>query len=158
VADAREIARVQAAGWRVGYAELVPAAVLAELDERERESRWRDLLPDTPVLVAQAGGGRLAGFLSLAIPARALGEIGVGEITALYVDPTSWRRGFGRALMDAAAADLRDEGCDAAVLWVLEANHRGRAFYAALGFAPDGARAVHERTGVPEIRLRARLD
>jgi hypothetical protein len=44
------------------------------------------------------------------------------------------------------------------VLWTFEAGERSRAFYAALGFEPDGARKTHERTGVAEIRLRARLD
>jgi RimJ/RimL family protein N-acetyltransferase len=44
------------------------------------------------------------------------------------------------------------------VLWTFEASERSRAFYATLGFEPDGARKTHERTGVAEVRLRARLD
>ena len=44
------------------------------------------------------------------------------------------------------------------MLWTFEASERSRAFYAALGFEPDGARKTHERTGVAELRLRARLD
>jgi GNAT superfamily N-acetyltransferase len=74
------------------------------------------------------------------------------------VDPERWRRGIGRALVDAAGAELRDDGCDAAVLWVYEANAGGRAFYAAMGFAPDGGRKPDPFTGLPEVRLRARLD
>ena len=44
------------------------------------------------------------------------------------------------------------------VLWVFEANAAGRAFYAQLGFAPDGARQARGEASPPEIRLRARLD
>jgi GNAT superfamily N-acetyltransferase len=115
------------------------------------------VLDDTDALIAQDRDG-VAGFVALAIPARGLDEPGVGEITGLYVDPPRWREGVGRALVDAAGAELRDDGCDVVVLWTFAASEDSRAFYAALGFEPDGARASHERTGIEEIRLRARLD
>ena len=157
VADAAEIARVQTAGWRAGYAGLVDEEILAELDEAERARRWAATLDDTDALIAQDDDG-IAGFVALAIPARELDEPGVGEITALYVDPPRWRAGVGRALIDAAGAELRDDGCDVVALWTFEAGDGSRAFYAALGFEPDGARKTHQRTGIDEIRLRARLD
>jgi GNAT superfamily N-acetyltransferase len=131
--------------------------VLAALDEGERARRWAGMLDEVDALVAEDDGG-VAGFLSLAIPARELDESGVGEITALYVDPPRWRGGVGRALVDAAGAELRGQGCDVVVLWTFEAGERGRAFYGALGFAPDGARTTHPGTGIAEVRLRARLD
>jgi GNAT superfamily N-acetyltransferase len=119
--------------------------------------RWRDQLADVDVLVAQTTGQPgLTGFAALAVPARDVDETGVGEVTALYVDPDRWRGGVGRALIDAAAAELREEGCDVAVVWCLEGNSRGLAFYAALGFADDGGRRAFD--GFPEVRLRARLD
>jgi GNAT superfamily N-acetyltransferase len=136
---------------------VVDDDVLAGLDEEERAGRWAGMLADTDALVAQDARG-VAGFTALAVPARELDETGVGEITALYVDPPRWRGGVGRALIDAAGAELRDEGCDVVVLWTFEASEPSRAFYAALGFEPDGARSRHQRAGVDEIRLRARLD
>ena len=42
--------------------------------------------------------------------------------------------GAGSALLNACG--------DVALLWVLEGNVRGRAFYERRGFAPDGARKV----------------
>jgi GNAT superfamily N-acetyltransferase len=157
VADAAEVARVQIAGWRAGYAGLVDEEILADLDESERARRWASTLDDTDALIAQDHDG-VAGFVAMAVPARELDEPGVGEITALYVDPPRWRGGVGRALIDAAGAELRDEGCDAVVLWTFEASEPSRAFYAALGFEPDGARSTHQRARIDEIRLRARLD
>lgn len=155
--DAAEIARVQTAGWREGYAGLVPDDALAGRDEAASALRWRDTVADVDVLVAEARGHPgLAGFAALAVPARELEEPGVGEITALYVDPTRWRGSVGRALVDAVAAELREQGCDIAVAWCLEGNARGLGFYAALGFAPDGGRQTFH--DLPEVRLRARLD
>jgi ribosomal protein S18 acetylase RimI-like enzyme len=149
------------AGRRAGYAGLVPAERLEREDPEARAAVWRELLPDTVVLVAGYGDDEdpaVAGFASLAIPARDLDEPATGEITALYVDPERWRRGIGRALVDAAAAELRDDGCDEMVVWVLDGNARAIGFYAALGFAPDGGRQDEPHTGLPEVRLRARLD
>lgn len=146
------------AAWRAGYAGLVDDAVLDGLDESEREQRWAATLDDDGDALVALDDVGVAGFAALAVPARDLDEPGAGEITAVYVDPPRWRSGVGRALLDAAAAELRDEGCDVVVLWTFEASERSRAFYAALGFEPDGARKPHQRTGVGEIRLRARLD
>jgi GNAT superfamily N-acetyltransferase len=131
--------------------------VLAALDEEERARRWAGMLGDTDALIA-LDGHRVAGFAALAVPARDLDETGVGEITALYVDPPRWRGGVGRALVDAAAAELRDQGCDVVVLWTFEAGEQSRPFYRTLGFEPDGARKAHAPTGIAEVRLRARLD
>jgi GNAT superfamily N-acetyltransferase len=149
---------VHVASRRAGYAGLVDDAVLAAQDENERERRWHTLIEDgTDVLLAEHGA-QVIGFAALAVPARELDEPAAGEITALYVDPAHWRRGVARALLDAAAAELRDEGCDVVVAWTLEAGRASRAFYAATGFTADGARARHAATGLDEIRLRARLD
>jgi GNAT superfamily N-acetyltransferase len=135
----------------------VPDQLLAELDPERRAAAWRERIPDTVAFVAEYDGA-LAGFTGLALPARDTDVHGAGEITTLYVEPERWRRGIGRALVDAAAAEMRDDGCDEALLWVYEANDGARAFYAALGFHPDGARKTDPFAGLPEIRLRARLD
>jgi ribosomal protein S18 acetylase RimI-like enzyme len=145
------------ASWRAGYTGIVPDSLLAELDPQRRADAWRDLIPDTTTLVAEQDH-TVVGFTSLAIPARDPDVPEAGEITTLYVDPQRWRRGIGRALADAAAAELRDDGCDRAVLWVYEDNTAGRAFYAALGFNPDAARKPDPSTGLPEVRLRTPLD
>jgi hypothetical protein len=42
-------------------------------------------------------------------------------------------------------------------LWVLTQNAAARAFYEAVGFAADGARHTHERSGEPTLRMRAPL-
>jgi ribosomal protein S18 acetylase RimI-like enzyme len=64
----------------------------------------------------------------------------VGHLSRLYVTPSSWGRGIGRALHDRALAHLRAQTFREATLWVLEANHRARAWYERLGWTPTDAR------------------
>jgi GNAT superfamily N-acetyltransferase len=153
--DARAIAGVHVRSWQAGYRGIVAGEVLDALSVEERTGLWDGFLtdPDNDIrtLVADDDGA-IVGFVSFLHEARDDDLDGVAEIPALYVDPSHWRRGVAMALMDAALARIGDRDV---VLWVLEDNARGRAFYAGRGFTPDGAR---QRSGVdaPEIRLRAR--
>ena len=82
---------------------------------------------------------------------------GTGQLYALFVHPSYWGTGAGRALADAACADLRDAGCAKVWLWVLEANTRARRFYATYGFTETGDRTHSSMNNLPEIRLVASL-
>lgn len=85
--------------------------------------------------------GRIRGFVAYG-PARDEAQTAPdsGELLALYVDEDLIGRGAGRALHDATLDALRTAGSTGVVLWVLEANVRGRAFYARQGWAPDDLR------------------
>jgi GNAT superfamily N-acetyltransferase len=63
-----------------------------------------------------------------------------GHLSRLYVTPTRWGNGIGGALHDRAVAHLRAHGFPEATLWVLEANHRSRAWYERRGWTPTPAR------------------
>ncbi|MET9270981.1 GNAT family N-acetyltransferase [Kribbella sp. NPDC003557] len=80
-----------------------------------------------------------------------------GELYALFVHPSRWDTGAGRALTDAACADLRAAGCTTVQLWVLEANTRARRFYSRYGFTETADRTHSSLNDLPEIRLRASL-
>jgi GNAT superfamily N-acetyltransferase len=158
--DAPAIARVHVASWQAGYRGILPDEVLDDLSVAERSERWHGYLtdPDNDIRTLVAcDGDEVVGFVSLVAESRDddVGQ-GTAEIAALYVDPERWRRGTGRALMDAALEALRRTGATEAALWVLEGNDRGRAFYAAYGLTPDGARQASD-VGAPEIRLRCAL-
>lgn len=81
---------------------------------------------------------------------------GCGEILAMYVRPDRLGRGVGRALMAYGLGELRRQGLVPVLLWVSAANERARRFYAAAGFAPDGATQDYEIAGatLPEVRYR----
>jgi RimJ/RimL family protein N-acetyltransferase len=66
--------------------------------------------------------------------------------------------GAGRALLQAAQAELARLGLEETVLWVLPANARARRFYEIAGWVADGASRTTEVLGVvvPEVRYRRR--
>jgi GNAT superfamily N-acetyltransferase len=165
-ADAYEIVRINADGWRRAYAGIVPDDVLAAIDVDQRAPRYeRRMAEDTThdTLVA-VDGSRIVGYVHFG-PYRdgdALDPT-VGEVNAIYVDPEEWGTGAGRLLMDGALERLTARGFAEVRLWVLEANHAARGFYAHLGFSPDGVRStfpVRRPDGtvvdLPEVRYARR--
>jgi len=82
----------------------------------------------------------------------------VGELRSLFVRPSAWRRGVGRALMVGALAGLSELGFEEATVWSFADNARANAFYAAHGFEPDGAQRTEDAWAhIAEVRLRLRL-
>jgi len=156
--DAQSIARVQDASWRVAYRGIMSDDGLDRLDVAAREQLWREVLSqrEWPVFVAEDGGG-VAGFCHIcAARDDDLQPHTIAEITAIYVDPAAWRRGYGRTLCEAATAEVRRRGFATVVLWVLERNAEARKFYHALGFIADG-HAKDDEEGVREVRYRKQL-
>jgi GNAT superfamily N-acetyltransferase len=82
--------------------------------------------------------GSIKGFAAIL-----LREDGSAELDALFVEPDSWRQGFGRALIDYCATAARRRG--AALLHVI-GNPHAEGFYRACGF--DGIGTATTRFGV----------
>jgi ribosomal protein S18 acetylase RimI-like enzyme len=172
-ADAGDIARIQVARWRAGYAGLVPAEVLAELTSAEAAERWREhwaqSLASPPssrhrVMVAvgaEPGGGRVvAGFASFG-PATDADRWPAtdGELYELCVEPAQTGRGHGSRLLNAAAAAMAEDGFGTVCAWVLEQDAAARKFLESSGWAADGARKVLDMgASVPLIRLHAAIE
>lgn len=156
--DAPAVARVHVDTWRATYAGLIPQAVLDGLSVERREVFWRSVAEapgEHRLLVAEASG-RVVGFASTG-PARDDDlPPGSGELMAIYVEPAAWGKGHGARLLRRAVADLRERGLDPLILWVLSENSRGRGFYDAMGWRPDGsARPIDfDGTSVEEVRYR----
>jgi ribosomal protein S18 acetylase RimI-like enzyme len=138
--------------WQKAYRGMLPDAVLDSLDPvawatRRREHRTS---PQSTSLVAEADG-EIVGFVQFG-PDRE--EPALGEIYAIYVDPSHWGLGAGHALMTRALEALPQP---VVRLWVLEQNERALRFYSRYGLHPDGARSVYtprgSDTGAAEIRL-----
>jgi aminoglycoside 6'-N-acetyltransferase I len=83
------------------------------VDQQERE--MDEYLQDasTHVLLAERSEGGLCGFLEVAIHPWAIGcdQRPVGYIEGWYVDADVRRQGIGRALVEAAEAWARSQGC-----------------------------------------------
>jgi GNAT superfamily N-acetyltransferase len=157
LADAGRLAEVQVDSWRVAYRGLLDDAVIGRLTPAVRHDQWRVALRDDPAatLVAELDG-EVAGFCVMAMPAAA--EVPeVAEVRSIYVAPRWWRRGIGSALIADAFEEMRGAGYRQAILWTLEGNERGRAFYERVGWRFDEGRRPSQAGGAPEVRYRIEL-
>lgn len=158
VEDADAVASLHVRSWRAAYAGIVPQHVLDGLDVASRAEGLRERLR-----TGTSAAGYVACHDDVVVgfcwfgPHRddehraTVPGVGWGEVYAIYVDPDAWGGGTGRALMDAALADLAPAPV---AVWVLTENHAARAFYERYGFRPDGATQVFAegRLDIPETR------
>lgn len=132
-ADVDKIARVYTDSWNSGFGDLIGYRT----NTPERLERWRQDLGDSTVewTVAEIDGV-IVGFSEVG-PSRDPLNPAVGELQTIAVDPSYWRRGVGRVLMQRALDQLSME-YDSAILWTVAGYERGAAFYRAMGWAPLG--------------------
>lgn len=164
VDDLPAVARIRVHSWQAGYAGILPAAFLDELSVADDLNRRREFFArdsstvETLVAELDATVVGFASFGPLRREQKAFPNVELddreGEIYALYVEPAHWGAGVGRALIAAALDRLAARPLAPVRLWVFLENARARRFYAAAGFAPDGASALYTRGGVsvPEVR------
>jgi len=158
-ADADAIGRVQVETWTTAYAGLLPQETISAFDVQARQALWREGLARPP----QPGSATFVGLVDnevvgFATVGASYSEEGEGELYAIYVDPSSWGTGAGRALIERAEASLRESGFATALLWVLEGNERAERFYRAGGWERDGQKDdVFQGAAVTELRYRKRL-
>jgi GNAT superfamily N-acetyltransferase len=182
-ADAAQIAVVMRDSWFAAYDGIIAPAIIdratapdggARVRQSFRMRPWQRMIaavarqpgrtqadPAAPDIIGYASFGPERDVLDMPwpYPLTSAGSGGkVAELYALYVHPTWWSTGTGRALMDQVLAKVRAAGYGCITLWVLEANARARRFYQRAGFIPDGARHVlDDLGGVTEIRYRRAL-
>lgn len=127
-----------------GYPEPVRGILAAqpELIDQSFRPEW---FSGDQVRVAIDAGKDIVGFTVLA---RSGEE---AELVALFVDPDHWRRGIGKALVD-AATKLASQWGEAAI-FVL-ANPLALGFYTAVGFVHDRSVKMHNAAAVPRMILK----
>jgi GNAT superfamily N-acetyltransferase len=165
--DAAEIARIQVETWRVGYASILPAEVLAGLSIDAAQLSWEQALAEPPsprhrILVAQEQDW-VVGFIAV-VPADDLEPDDPEPDSTVTIGPllveARWgRRGHGSRLLAAAVDLVRGDGTTRAIAWIPEADATSRAFFASAGWAADGyARALDTGAGqLREVRIHVSL-
>ncbi len=154
------MATVAIAAWREGFRGIVSAAVdPVEAWRPERISeRLRDPSYDERSMLVAELGDEIAGLVVCGPSRDHRNVTPEGEVMALYVHPSRWRRGIGRALVAGAVSELIAAGHQQAIVWTLAESPRNIAFYESLGFVLDGGtqrRPAFAET--LEVRLRATL-
>ncbi len=140
--DSHAIAEIHISSWRAAYSGIVPEHVLDGLSVEQLAARHRHGIIEKPQSIAVAElRGDLVGF-------SAFGDCRdddkpvdhTGEICAIYVAPSQWRKGIGSQLLQWAEGELSQQGKREIILWFLEANAASRRFYEAHGYRGDGTR------------------
>ena len=158
VGDAPAMGRAHVRAWQAAYRGHMPDAYLDALRPEDRAAYWEDALRRDDLvgtILAVERDGAVVGFAAVG-PAQE--PAGAGELYAINLDPAHWGTGAGRALLEAAQAELARLGFADMVLWVLTGNARARRFYEIAGWVADGAERTAEVQGVvvPEVRYRRR--
>lgn len=140
--DAASVARVYIASWHDTYAGVLSAQFLCAMTLDGQSARWRAAIRargHENVLVAEHENFGIVGMASFG-PVRD-GAMGFdGEVYTLYVDPSFFGRGVGRALLRASFAQLGKQGYSSCVIWA-HARNPARFFYEAMG-----GKLIAERT------------
>jgi ribosomal protein S18 acetylase RimI-like enzyme len=135
--DAAAISRVHVASWRSTYRGLLSDDFLASLSESAYADRWRRFISERSnrIYVVEDVGHVDGGVVGFASGGRErAGETGyTGELYAIYVTDSFQRRGYGRELVRAVVAGLREMELDDMLIWVLRDNQPARNFYERLG-------------------------
>ena len=157
--DADAIGRIQVECWRAAYNGLLPDVAIAGFDVASNQERWRGWLgaglPPRSATFVVEDAGEVVGFAGVGPSREAPGD---GELYTIYLHPSRWGSGIGRALLRRAEESLHGSGFRSAILYVLEGNERAIRFYEAAGWERDGSKA-DEFAGatVTELRYRKRL-
>lgn len=148
--DSANIARIHVESWRQTYRCLMKDEVLDDPEfPIRRERMWSAILTDPQYADRTAAVAESAGQIvgiAMTGPPRDDDATWVRQLYVLYL--LSEHQGTGVAARLVAA--VLDETSSAA-LWVADPNPRAQAFYAKVGFRPDGTTQVED--GVREIRM-----
>lgn len=163
VDDAEAVAAVHNTSLQASYRPLIPERVAhLVLDPAEVAPRipgWRRCLerPRVSTTVVACDSGRVVGFCTLRSTPGGDAGGATGEIWALFVQPSHWRRGIGRLLCGQSLADARRQGFTGVELWELESNANARGFFHSMGFRADGGTRIFlEHAGISLHELRYR--
>jgi GNAT superfamily N-acetyltransferase len=127
--DAPAITRIYVDSWNVGFGHLMGARELSgDLVDRWRHDLGRG---DLTWIVAELGS-ETVGFVGIGASRDPI-DPEMGEVDTIAVDPDSWRRGVGRALMSDALVELRRQ-FGSAILWTVAGHEQGHDFYRATGW------------------------
>lgn len=161
--DAARLEDIRVRSWLHAYAGKAEQDIFdaLSLGQFSGIDSWKEMIdgggPITSVRAVE-DDGELTGFCAVAAPTRDEDEPeGVAEIVALYVDPETHRRGYGRALIDDAISSVEADGWSEVTVWTLEDNFRSLPLYESRGFKHDGSVRTERGWFVADVRLRLDL-
>jgi ribosomal protein S18 acetylase RimI-like enzyme len=155
--DVEDIVAIGLRSWQEGFRDVVPRGLMP--DPGGLRARIRERIAErAPSIAVGVLDGEVLGWITFGASRDADAGPAVGEVWALNVDPSAWRRGIGRELVTYALDRLARAPFAETTLWTFRDTPRSRSFYEALGFETDGATQRREASGgTIEVRYRIAL-
>jgi len=151
------LARIFLASGRAAWARHLSPVGLANVTSPAED--WESQIADPNVicLVAERRGATAALAVLCPSPDDDADPATVALLDRLYTEPAAWRRGLGRALLDASMAELSSRGFREVTLWTAEWN-ASRGFYEVNGWSLDGATREKTFAGSTYTEVRYRTE
>lgn len=132
--DRAEISRIYEESWKSAYKDIIPQSYLQSIPAGHWASHLDSQGMNSLVMIED---GTFIGTSSYC-QSRFLKFKGFGEIVSIYLLPSYVGKGYGTQLLDAVLGQMKGLRYKDVFLWVLEENHRARAFYENRGFKASG--------------------
>src|SRR5262245_6205554 len=109
--DALAVATIQVTASLAAYREIVPSTYFDGFTVQQRTGVWEEIIAGmnaTTQIIVGLEDDRVRGFAHFGAPADPNPGERTGELYSLYVEPRSWRCGYGQQLLAASVAKLAE--------------------------------------------------
>jgi GNAT superfamily N-acetyltransferase len=159
VDDAAGIADVQVRAWRLRYADVLPADLLAGLEPPAFAEQWRSSLEapkDGRQRVLVALSGELIRGFAVTEPSRDpdCDPVADAEVSEFVIDPEAVSAGHGSRLLHACIDTLRQDRFRRGTAWLNSTDDALRRFLVEAGWATDGAHRELDLDGDGLVRVK----
>ena len=108
--DETGVAKVQVDSWQTTYKNIIPDEYLNKMTYESREQKWKDIISNQAVFIAETNDGDIIGF-SNGGKERSGKYINYnGELYAIYILEAYQRKGLGKLLLKPVIEDLKQNG------------------------------------------------
>jgi RimJ/RimL family protein N-acetyltransferase len=134
--DCENIAKIHTEAWKARYADFLPSELLSKLSvQKTAENTKRIIEEGEEETFIQKVNGQVIGFCRLGVDKDNSEQ---GQISAIYLSPDIWRKGYGTHLMRWSISYLKEKNLNAIILWSFIKNDAANKFYESCGFSRTG--------------------
>ena len=155
VNDAARIAEIEVSSSRFAYKNVVSEECLfRDLNVQARipvYERWINEKRFTLYVYEDENTGVVKGMMGIG-KCEDEDKTDAFELHFIYLDPEFVRLGMGSKMLSFFEEKGKEQGFSNYVIWVLEENKNGIAFYVKNGYSPDGKEKIFKRWNKKEIR------
>jgi RimJ/RimL family protein N-acetyltransferase len=144
VEDTDSLAKVYSNSFKKAFEGVIPNSILEEKFSFEsiQKSMHKELEEGLPKNIIMFKDEKPIGLLTFAKSKYEQLDDSCTEIWRIYLDPNYWDKNIGSELMNWGLKEIKENGYEKVILWVIEDNLRARKFYEKMGFKYDGTNRI----------------